>query len=580
MDNDMEKYQHLYKGVTDEGHIFLSREIEEGNIEYKRQLVAPTPERLVKLTSQLKWRLFEGHGEAFYQLGVDDDGSPFGLSELGLEKSIANLRTMAQALNAKVIVVCKRPGNNGYIAEVLVREIKHDVCDELRIAVIGDADSGKSTLIGVLTTGQLDNGRGFARVSCFNHQHEVLTGRTSSIAYQLMGFNVDGECVNDQSLFKSWGDIIEDSYKVISFIDLAGHEKYFSLTVEGITGNLPDYCFLLVSAATGITNVTKDHFRIALSMKIPVIVIVTKMDMVKETKYNRTLNAVKRLITSVKKKPFILGDSDDVCTVVKEIQENQTFPIISVSNVTGENLDLLKSLLNAIPPSIMWDSVKNDVETQVVVAKIFRVEGVGIVLGGVVLSGCLTINSNVILGPDDQGKYISLTVKNIQINRVSVSEANAGRCASIAFNESEILVNVRKGMFLLSEECEPLAVRSFQAQVAITHHPTSIKIGYEPVVQCMMIKQVAKITEINNLREIRTGDKATVTFTFKYRPEYIKVGMRIFFKEGIGYVTNISEVEESVMTVSQPISLRTSRDDIMRSPSFRVRKYVEMSSSF
>jgi GTPase len=34
---------------------------------------------------------------------------------------------------------------------------------DVRVAVVGNVDSGKSTLVGVLTGGQLDNGRGQAR---------------------------------------------------------------------------------------------------------------------------------------------------------------------------------------------------------------------------------------------------------------------------------------------------------------------------------------------------------------------------------------------------------------------------------
>ena len=34
---------------------------------------------------------------------------------------------------------------------------------DMRIAVVGNVDSGKSTIVGVLTSGKLDNGRGLAR---------------------------------------------------------------------------------------------------------------------------------------------------------------------------------------------------------------------------------------------------------------------------------------------------------------------------------------------------------------------------------------------------------------------------------
>ena len=49
---------------------------------------------------------------------------------------------------------------------------------EIRCAVVGNVDAGKSTLLGVLTHGELDNGRGLARQRLFRHKHEAETGRT------------------------------------------------------------------------------------------------------------------------------------------------------------------------------------------------------------------------------------------------------------------------------------------------------------------------------------------------------------------------------------------------------------------
>ena len=48
-------------------------------------------------------------------------------------------------------------------AEEEVKEIVEGSESDLRIAVIGNVDSGKSTLVGVLTKGLLDDGRGAAR---------------------------------------------------------------------------------------------------------------------------------------------------------------------------------------------------------------------------------------------------------------------------------------------------------------------------------------------------------------------------------------------------------------------------------
>lgn len=75
---------------------------------------------------------------------------------------------------------------------------------EVRCAVVGNVDSGKSTTLGVLTRGMLhersvfvefksynfslgplDDGRGRARVALFRHKHEIETGRTSSVGMEV-----------------------------------------------------------------------------------------------------------------------------------------------------------------------------------------------------------------------------------------------------------------------------------------------------------------------------------------------------------------------------------------------------------
>lgn len=57
------------------------------------------------------------------------------------------------------------------------------------ICVVGNVDSGKSTLVGVLTKGLLDNGWGSSWEKVFNFIHEAETGRTSSIAQEIMVFD-------------------------------------------------------------------------------------------------------------------------------------------------------------------------------------------------------------------------------------------------------------------------------------------------------------------------------------------------------------------------------------------------------
>lgn len=52
----------------------------------------------------------------------------------------------------------------------------------VKVAIVGNVDSGKTTLVGVLSKGIVDDGRGQARLRVFNYPHEASNGRTSSIA--------------------------------------------------------------------------------------------------------------------------------------------------------------------------------------------------------------------------------------------------------------------------------------------------------------------------------------------------------------------------------------------------------------
>jgi GTPase len=63
--------------------------------------------------------------------------------------------------------------------------------NDVRVAVIGNVDSGKSTMVGVLTKCIMDDGRGSARQKVFNFSHEAANGRTSSIGQEIMGFDKD-----------------------------------------------------------------------------------------------------------------------------------------------------------------------------------------------------------------------------------------------------------------------------------------------------------------------------------------------------------------------------------------------------
>merc|ERR1711994_398167 len=114
----------------------------------------------------------------------------------------------------------------------------------------------------------------------FRHKHEAESGRTSSVGNDILGFDSSGQVVNrPEHGALDWVRVCRQSSKVITFIDLAGHEKYLKTTVFGMTGHAPDFGMLMVGSNAGIVGMTKEHLGLALALSVPVFVVVTKIDM-------------------------------------------------------------------------------------------------------------------------------------------------------------------------------------------------------------------------------------------------------------------------------------------------------------
>lgn len=71
------------------------------------------------------------------------------------------------------------------------------------------------------------------------------------ISVVLICFLCKGNVVNQPEHGSlDWVKICERSSKVITFIDLAGHERYLKTTVFGMTGHAPDFGMLMVLSFT------------------------------------------------------------------------------------------------------------------------------------------------------------------------------------------------------------------------------------------------------------------------------------------------------------------------------------------
>jgi GTPase len=382
------------------------------------------------------------------------------------------------------------------VAEVLVRKLSKETMD-IRVCVIGNVDSGKSTLVGVLTTNELDNGRGMARTNVFRHRHELENGRTSAISRQIMGFDAEGKVTNGDGAFKDsgWQGIIERSAKIITFLDLAGHESYLKTTLFGLIGQIPDYGLVAVAANNGVLRMTKEHVGLALTLRIPLLVVVTKIDICPPHVLDQTVEQLEAILSrsDAGKTPVVVRSSKDVLPLVanKGLTANTLVPIFLVSSVTGKGLNALRMFLNLLPKRKDWSKYV-DHPAEFAVDDSYSVEGVGTVVTGMLLKGSITTGDKLLLGPGAHGEFTEAIVKSVHVKRTAAKRAVAGQAASLALKRVP-RARVRKGMALLHPSLNPRAVVGFDARVRVLNHPNGIQNNYEPVVHCGTIRQSARV---------------------------------------------------------------------------------------
>ena len=525
---------------------FLENDFNEQSLLSKTILLNPSGFHFEALIQQLKQRIEENQGECIYSVGECDVNAESGLSDNELEASKNTLVNLAKAINCECTLLRKRTASLGHIEDYLIRQCCGDEDFlEVKVAVVGNVDSGKSTLLGVLTYGELDNGRGLSRQKLFRHKHEIETGRTSSVGNEILGFRSDGTIVNRPVTHTgnlNWEVICRQSFKVLSFIDLAGHEKYLKTTVFGMTSHIPDFCMLMIGSNAGVVGTTKEHLGLALALNVPVFVVVTKIDMCPPNVLKETMHLLLKTLKSpgCRKIPVLVSCLDDAIVTATNFTSERICPIFHVSNVTGKNINLLKSFLNLLNSRAKCN---DENFPEFLIDDSFSVPGVGTVVSGTVVNGVIHAGESLLLGPDMLGNFELVQIKSIHRRRLPVQLVKAGHSAAFALRKVK-RANIRKGMVLVDTKCNPKAVWEYKGEVLVLHHPTTITSKYQAMVHCGGIRQTASILNMNK-QYLRTGDKAIARFRFIKNPEYLKSGTKFVFREGktklVGTVTELIE---------------------------------------
>lgn len=427
-------------------------------------LVLPVlPEATPKLgvpnkPAQLLPGLEESQG-ALYEIGVTDDGSFVGLTDDEMEESVTNLRAMAASLGCYVEVLRKvlvgryeppasasdfptgHVDQNLWVIEALVRpeldgissnisqpvppggsnsvssvastkEFFQSNVEQMRVSLVGSSTSGKSTLLGVLTSSVLDNGRGKTRLGLLRHRHEISSGVTSSVAQELIGYssNTISDSVSTElpalvnfgvTNVVSWNDIhsLTGGGRLVFISDSPGRQRYSKSSIRTLIGWRPHWTVCCISASISsdrseggpvintaqhalpfVLDLSVTHLLACLQLRLPVVIVVTKMDMADKTSLRAVLTKVLSVVKAAGRKPIIVPstndmpsnsrsqlfsghtaqslqgidtlDMRDISSAVNAIKMGggiSAVPIVLVSSVTGSGISKLHALLCSLP---------------------------------------------------------------------------------------------------------------------------------------------------------------------------------------------------------------------------------------
>lgn len=266
--------------------------------------------------------------------------------------------------------------------------------EQLRVTLTGPTDGGKSTLLGTLSTGIFDNGSGRSRTFLLRHRHELASGMTTSVSQMLIGYKNNSQ---DENLIYSFSDRNIDSWegihdlsrdgRLVFVSDSAGHLRFRRTILRGLVGWAPHWTILCLAANGGetkgtstptssqdeadspVTEVdqTKAYLDLCLKLRMPLVVVITKLDSATTTSLRSTLTKVLAAVKSAGRVPKLLIkqriqsdptrvpaiDEDDIRPLIADMKKSGSLldfvPIVSTSAVKGEGIGLLHALLQNLP---------------------------------------------------------------------------------------------------------------------------------------------------------------------------------------------------------------------------------------
>ena len=396
----------------------------------------------------MKWRI-SGCGECWYELGIEDDGSLVGLKRDDFIQSLTFLKQMVSMNDANIVTVNEFCKNDNYFAEIFIAKNVNSNVEEVKIAVLGDSGAGKSSLLSVLGSNDLDDSNGKARLSLLKHRHEILSGKTSSVIFKRISFDSEGKVLNNlehsESAFWEKEMGCENSAKWVTLIDVAGYSKYLRTTLSSLTLVHLDYVFIVIDGSSDrLESNALDHLELGLSLDVPAIIIVNKVDL---TNQQRIFTLFSQFITLLSQRSLKLGIIDSPTKFPESF--TNFIPVFMTSCCTGHSIELLRSYIF----SLKCRPIDLQNEFQAIINDVFFLP-VGIVAQVSVKSGYFNAasNPNLNVGPDSLGSFVQCQVSSIHRYRNPVEKTSQGDIVTMVLECKDSSL-IRKGAIVTTSDC-------------------------------------------------------------------------------------------------------------------------------
>jgi len=482
-----------------------------------------------KNLSQIKWSKLQEllqeciiqYSSCHYELRIYNITS----GDDSISEILNKIKKISETLKCTCDIIKTKQGIFGIFFEFLLQsqdendKIKNDKINlnkyqEIKMGTFGEESSGKSTTTSVLINNALDDGKGLMSKKNYKSQHEIQCGKSLYISHLILGLDNNNNPINENDL----NELIKKSSKFINIYDMGGCDKAMKNTLSLISPDYIDYALLFIDYKKGATENTRKLFSLNNSVHIPIICIITKIDLIKDRNEKELMDFIEKNIKYLSSvnpnlKSLLIRDTSEVHDYISKLNNNgieNYLPVICVSNVNGNNIELLKYLITLLPTSasrampLITNSFENN-DFNIISSPInqfdvhehFIVDGKTI-LGGVVSKGIIKKNDTYYFGPNKLGNFKLVTVETIHCKKQEVDIIYEGQFSSLSLTGKNYDPNeVSKGMCLIGTNSSfvPKAVRKFKADVwwIGEEQVKEMKYKCEPVVIINHIRETCKI---------------------------------------------------------------------------------------